>query len=217
MVQIVRQGEVQGAGDGQVFPIIADMDAEPRFRAVSSKAGERRGIRLEGIYWDALARLSAETGLTLAEVIELAAGQLPANGNLASWLRVLAVKWSMSRLAYAETVASADRLNALVQASPIPTVALTQDKRLRFFNEAFLTMLRQRLSLPNVTQLTRSLRFSVEMQIADAIGVLEANPGRPLATGFSVSCGGATLRGQINIALAPDCEQKMVLGYVSRY
>ncbi len=54
-------------------------------------------------------------------------------------------------------------------------------------------------------------------QIADAIGVLEANQGRPLATGFSVTCGGATMRGQINIALAPDHEQQMVLAYVSRY
>ncbi|MFD1747423.1 ribbon-helix-helix domain-containing protein [Rhizobium helianthi] len=217
MVVVVRQGDQQTDGAAEAFPAVASIDAEPRFRAVTSKSGERRGIRLEGIYWDALARVSAETGLSLAELIDHAVNQLPDNGNLASWLRVLAVKWSISRLAHAENVASSDRLNALVQASPIPTVALTRDKRLRFFNEAFLTMLRQRLSLPNVTQLTRGLRFSVETQIADAIAVLEANPGRPLATGFSVSCGGATLRGQINIALAPDCEQQMVLGYVSRY
>lgn len=214
---VMRHGEGRGDDGQEVFPAVASIDAEPRFRAVTSKSGERRGIRLEGIYWDALSRLSAETGLSLSEVIDLAAGQLPDNGNLASWLRVLAVKWSMTRLTHAENVASGERLNALVQASPIPTLALTKDKRIRFFNDAFLTMLRQRLSLPNVAHLTRSLKFSLETQIADAIGVLEANPGRPLATGFSVTCGGATMRGQINIALAPDHEQQMVLAYVSRY
>ncbi len=123
----MRHGEGQG-GDGQeVFPAVASIDAEPRFRAVTSKTGERRGIRLEGIYWDALSRLSAETGLSLSEVIDLAAGQLPDNGNLASWLRVLAVKWSMTRLTRTRKMSRQER--GLMRCSGFADSNFGADKR----------------------------------------------------------------------------------------
>jgi hypothetical protein len=64
--------------------------------------------------------------------------------------------------------------------------------------------------------LLNSLRLSVDIQIAEAIETLEASRGRMLSTGFSASCANQTMRGQLNLALAPHYERQMVIGYIAR-
>lgn len=108
-------------------------------------------------------------------------------------------------------------VNAIIQASPSPTILLTHDKKIQLFNDPFLSMLRQRLPLSDASQLTKSLRFSVDTHIEEAIETLNRNKGRTLNTGFTITVGTQTLKGQINLALAPTHEKSMLIGYISRY
>ncbi|MEB2848521.1 aryl-sulfate sulfotransferase [Rhizobiales bacterium RZME27] len=199
------------------LPIIDQAEVEPRFRAVVARNGERRGIRLEQIYWEGLSRMSAAGKVTTGDLVEYTAVQLPQPGNLTSLLRVLSLKWALGRLASVEDISSMDNLNALVQASPSPTVVLTRDKHIHLFNEAFLLMLRQRLIIDEYAQLMKNLKFSIDTHIDDAMETLQAKRGKTLNTGFSISCGKQNITGQINLALAPAHEKPMLVGYISRF
>jgi hypothetical protein len=66
-------------------------------------------------------------------------------------------------------------------------------------------------------QLTKSLRFSIDTHIEEAITTLNLNKGKTLNTGFSIAIGLQSMRGQINLALAPTHEKPMLIGYISRY
>lgn len=206
---------IEPAGDA--LPLLDREEVEPRFRAVVARNGERRGIRLERIYWEGLNRMSVAGKVTTGDLVQHTAVQLPEPGNLTSLLRVLSLKWALGRLASVEDISSMDNLNALVQASPSPTVVLTRDKRIHLFNEAFLSMLRQRLIVDEMAQMMKSLKFSVDTHIDDAMDTLQAKRGKTLNTGFTISCAKQTIVGQINLALAPAHEKPMLIGYISRY
>jgi predicted DNA-binding ribbon-helix-helix protein len=199
------------------LPAIDAEEIEPRFRAVVGRNGERRGIRLERIYWDGLSRMSTSGKMTTADLVQYTASQMPESGNLASLLRVLSLKWALRRLDTVEDISSMANINAIIQASPSPTILLTHEKKVQFFNDPFLSMLRQRLPLSDTAQLTKGLRFSIDTQIEEAIATLRRNKGKTLNTGFTIAVGTQTMKGQINLALAPTHEKSMLIGYISRY
>lgn len=199
------------------LPAIDAEEIEPRFRAVVGRGGERRGIRLERIYWDGLGRMSTSGKMSTADLVQYTASQMPESGNLASLLRVLSLKWALRRLDTVEDISSMANINAIIQASPSPTILLTREKKVQLFNDPFLSMLRQRLPLSDTAQLTRGLRFSIDTQIEEAIETLRRNKGKTLNTGFGIAVGTQTMKGQINLALAPTHEKSMLIGYISRY
>ncbi|MGA1805394.1 ribbon-helix-helix domain-containing protein [Rhizobium sp. HT1-10] len=207
--------DVISAGDS--LPMIEVDELEPRFRAVTGR-GERRGIRLERIYWDGLNRMSDFSGISTGDIVHHTATQMSEAGNLTSLLRVLSFKWALRRLDALEDLSSLTNLNAILQASPSPTVILTADRKIKLFNDAFLTMLRRRQPLiEDVQQLARNLRFSIDTQVEEVLSVLSANRGKTLNTGFKIGLGSQSLSGQINLALAPAHEVPMLIGYISRY
>jgi hypothetical protein len=155
--------------------------------------------------------------MTTADLVQYTASQMPESGNLASLLRVLSLKWALRRLDTVEDISSMANINAIIQASPSPAILLTQEKKVQFFNDPFLSMLRQRLPLSDTAQLTKGLRFSVDTQIEEAIATLRRNKGKTLNTGFTIAVGTQTMKGQINLALAPTHEKSMLIGYISRY
>jgi predicted DNA-binding ribbon-helix-helix protein len=199
------------------LPVIDAEEIEPRFRAVAGRSGERRGIRLERIYWDGLGRMSSAGKMTTADLVHYTASQMPETGNLASLLRVISFKWALKRLDTVEDISSMANLNALIQASPSPTILLTLEKKIQLFNDPFLSMLRHRLPMGDAAQLTKSLRFSIDTQIDDAMATLAMNRGKTLNTGFTIAVGTQAMKGQINLALAPTHEKSMLIGYISRY
>lgn len=190
-------------------------DAEPKFRAIIGKGGIRRGIRLETVYWDGLSWLLNGSRQSIGDVVEQAANQVGENSNLASMLRVVAFRWMWRRLALMENVYSLEHLNTLIQACPTPAIVLTRDKKIQFFNEPFMTMLKQRLVHGNVAQLSAGFRFVLDTQVDDAIQSLSAK-GKMVTTGFTATCAGKQLTGQMNLAMAPSHQKQMVIGYVVR-
>ena len=195
---------------------VEDSDAEPKFRAIIGKGGTRRGIRLETIYWDGLASLVAGSRHSLSDIVERASVQVGEGSNLASMLRVLAFRWMWRRYSDLQAAYSADTLNTLVHACPSPVIVLTRDKKIQLFNEAFVTLLKQRLALGNVLQLSTGFRFVLETQVEEALEIL-ASKGKMITTGFTASCGGRQLSGQINLAMVPTHRKPMVIGYIVRH
>ncbi len=199
----------------EALPSVDGDELEPRFRAVTG-GGERRGIRLERIYWDGLGRMSEAGGISIGELVSNTAAEMPETGNLTSLLRVLSFKWALNRLDAVEHVASLTNLNAVLQASPTPAVVLTQERGIKLFNDAFLKMLRHRLTLiDDVQQTARTLRLSIDTQVQEVLSVLSINRGKTLNTGFKIGFGSQSLTGQINLALAPTHEALMLIGYLS--
>jgi predicted DNA-binding ribbon-helix-helix protein len=194
---------------------VEEHDAEPKFRAIIGKGGARRGIRLESVYWDGLAWLLNGSRQSLGDVVDQAAGQMGENGNLASMLRVLAFRWMWRRLSLMENVYSVENLNALIQACPTPAIVLTRDKKIQFFNEPFMTMLKQKLVLGNIAQLSAGFRFVLDTQVDEALQSLSSK-GKMITTGFTATCAGKQLTGQMNLAMAPSHQKQMVIGYVVR-
>lgn len=199
------------------LPTIDASDIEPHFRAVAARAGERRGIRLERIYWEGLRRISAESGMTTADIVQRAAMQVPESANLASLLRVISFKWALRRLTQLEEKTSLNNLNAIVQASPAPTIVMTRERKILLFNDPFLSMLRNRFSLGEVQQLARGLKFLIDTHVDEALDTFERNQGTIIKTSFTVSLNLQSMRGKINIAPAPSHEKSMLIGYVSGF
>ncbi|CAH0342860.1 ribbon-helix-helix domain-containing protein [Rhizobium sp. CECT 9324] len=203
--------------ESSVIPALGQEDIEPHFRAVTGRAGERRGIRLERIYWDGLHRMSAASKLSTAELVNITAAQFPDGTNVTSLMRVVSLKWAMVRMNMLERVSSLDNLHALIQACPSPALVLTRTKRIQMFNDAFLTVLRQKLPVAEAVQLAASLRFSIDVQVEEAISTLEGNKGKTLSTSFTVAFGSQSIRGTMNLAIAPAHDRQMLIGYISRY
>jgi predicted DNA-binding ribbon-helix-helix protein len=198
-----------------VLQQVEDSDAEPKFRAVIGKGGTRRGIRLESVYWDGLSWLLTGSRQSLGDVVDQAAAQVGENNNLASMLRVVAFRWMWRRLALMENTYSSENLNTLLQACPTPAIVLTRDKKIQFFNEPFMAMLKQRLVLGNIAQLSAGFRFVLDTQVDEAIQSLSVK-GKVVTTGFTATCAGKQLTGQMNLAMAPSHQKQMVIGYVVR-
>jgi predicted DNA-binding ribbon-helix-helix protein len=194
---------------------VEESDAEPKFRAIVGRGGARRGIRLESVYWDGLSWLVNGSRQSIGDVVDQAATQVGEHSNLASMLRVVAFRWMWRRLAQVENVYSTDNLNTLIQACPTPAIVLTKDKKIQFFNEPFMTMLKQRLVLGNVAQLSSGFRFVLDTQVDEAILSLSGK-GKMVTTGFTATCAGKQLTGQMNLAMAPSHQKQMVIGYVVR-
>nr|CAD6596254.1 aryl-sulfate sulfotransferase [Rhizobium sp. Khangiran2] len=198
------------------LPVLGEDEIEPRFRAITSSDGERRGIRLERIYWDGLNQMSIAGRVSTADIVQHTASQFP-EGNLASLLRVLNLKWTLRRLSAAEDLASLDNLKALINASPSPAIVLTNEKRIQLFNDPFLTMLRQRLRLADLRTLSNGLRFSIDAQMTDVLQTLQTNRGKTMNIGFSMASGDNAMKGRINLALAPAFERSMLVGYIAAF
>nr|CAD6436772.1 aryl-sulfate sulfotransferase [Rhizobium sp. Q54] len=198
------------------LPMIGEDEIEPRFRAITSPSGERRGIRLERIYWDGLNQMSIAGKVSTADIVQHTASQFP-EGNLASLLRVLSLKWTLKRLSTAEELSSLDNLKALINASPSPAIVLTKEKRIQLFNDPFLTMLRQRLRLTDLKMLSNGLRFSIDAQMGEVLQTLQTNRGKTMNIGFSMASGDQAMKGRINLALAPAFERSMLVGYIASY
>ncbi|PTM91467.1 ribbon-helix-helix domain-containing protein [Mycoplana dimorpha] len=196
--------------------VVAEAEVEPHFRAIAGPNGERRGVRLERLYWEGLSRIAAAGRTSVTDLVNQAAAAQSGSSNLASLLRVLSLKWALRRVDAMEEVASTANLNALVQASPSPALVLTLDKRIQFFNDPFLSLLRNRLLLNDPAQLARALRFSIDTPIEDAMATLSRGKGKMLCTGFGLSLGQHSIKGQINLALAPAHEKPMLIGYIAR-
>lgn len=213
-LQTAKHTDTVPSGIEELFEAVGASEVEPHFRAVGSGA-ERRGIRLERIYWDCLSRITADTGISMANLVQRVATRFPENGNLASLLRVVAFRWVSGRLESQEDKAVLENLGAIVHASPVPTLVMTRERRILLFNEQFVNMLRLKFSIEKTTAIAWDLKFFIDAHIDEAIETLNAKRGSVIKTGFSAVLNGRSMQGKMNIASVPAQQKNMLIGYVS--
>jgi predicted DNA-binding ribbon-helix-helix protein len=203
-----------GFVDRRAVEIVLAEESRPVFRAVNTPK-ERRGIRLESIYWGILKALAKSAGRTLGEQVELTIEGSLQGGNVASLLRVVCVKWLMERIARLEGITAMKMTDAIIQASPSPAFALTADKRILVHNRALLNLVQSRFLAIKPEALQRGLRLSLDVQIEQVIAELAQGAAGTVITGFVLGLEGQRIRGNLNMVLAPVSGQTVIIAYVA--
>lgn len=186
----------------------------PVFRAVNTPR-QRRGIRLESIYWDGLKMVAADANSTVGEVVEEVVDAAPGGGNLASLLRVRVVRWLSERVRRLESMTHPDATDAIIQASPSPAFVLTADKRILFYNRAFLNLIQSRFVTVRPDVMQKGLRLTLDTQLDQVIDGLRRGDAPTAASGFVLGVEERRIRGTLNLVLAPVRRQPMVIAFVT--
>lgn len=184
-----------------------------RFRVVTV-AGQRRGIKLEEIYWQCLGELAARQGRRLADIVAACERELEGEGNLTARLRYVATRYLSDELAMAKQRSNLAVVAGQVRASPSPAFALTGNKRIIAYNPAFLSFVQSRILRSQQPQPARGLRLSFDVQFVDLVHRLKAAPGEPQPAGFTIGVQGQVTRGKLNAALAPLSDQDVIIGFI---
>jgi predicted DNA-binding ribbon-helix-helix protein len=189
-------------------------DADLVFRAVNT-GGERRGIRLEAIFWKTIVNMARAYGRTIGQHVGHTVPLVPEHGNLASALRVQAAQWLHGRISELERVTAVENIFAIVHASPSPAFVLSTDKKIVQYNQAFLNFIRARLLGVESGDLLRAARLSLDTQFDQIIELLQKNPRTPVAAGFAFGVAERRLRGQLKLVLAPTTANTLVIAYIA--
>jgi predicted DNA-binding ribbon-helix-helix protein len=184
-----------------------------RFRIITV-AGQRRGIKLEEIYWSSLVELAAHKQCKLAEIVAECGQANGGDGNLTAKLRYVATAFLRSRLSSAQERTGLSIIAGQVRACPSPAFALTGDKRIISYNPAFLTFVQTRFARFQQTSPAQGLRLSFDIQFADLVARLKGSPGEPQPAGFTIGVNEQLTRGRLNAALASFAEQDVVIGFI---
>lgn len=209
-------GAAASGGSPSLGPteIVSAVEQQPVFRAVTTPK-ERRGIRLESLYWDILKSVAKAGNRTLGEQIEHTIDGSSKAVNVASLLRVACVKWLIHRIAALEDMASLRTTDAIIQASPSPAFALTADRRILLHNRAMLSLIQSRFLALKPDVMQRGLRLSLDVQIEQVIGELTRGSSNTVVTGFVLGIEGQRIRGNLNMVLAPVSRQTVIIAYIA--
>jgi predicted DNA-binding ribbon-helix-helix protein len=189
-------------------------DFAPVFRAVTVNR-ERRGVRLEKIYWNTLKEISAAKRQTLGDIVGKSEADFPAGANITSVLRVHCMRWLRSRLEAAHDLTKVGVADSLIQVSPVPAFALAEDKRILYSNQPFLQFIQSKFPKAIGEASGQGPRLSLDVQIQELVRTLKENRNKPVSTGFVLGVNEQRVRGRLNVVLAPTSTQTVILGYVS--
>jgi len=185
----------------------------PVFRAVSTPK-QRRGIRLENIYWDGLKMLAADRNRSIGEIVEEVADSVPGGGNLASLLRVRVMHWLSERVRSLERVSGADAAEAIIQACPSPAFALRGDKKIVFHNRALLALIQSRFVTVKPDVMQKGLRLTLDTRLELVMEQLRGG-ARSVSSGFMLGVEERRIRGSLNLVSAPVARKPMVLAFIT--
>lgn len=191
-----------------------DDDFSPIFRAVTVNR-ERRGVRLEKIYWNTLKEISAAKRQTLGDIVSQSEADFPDDANITSVLRVHCMRWLRSRLETVHSLTGVGVADSLIQVSPVPAFALAEDKRILYSNQPFLRLIQSKFPKAIGEAAGQGLRLSLDVQIQELVRTLRENQNKPVSTGFVLGVNDQRVRGRLNTVLAPTTTQTVILGYVS--
>ncbi|QDB99293.1 ribbon-helix-helix domain-containing protein [Mesorhizobium sp. 8] len=191
----------------------ASQDLEPEFRVVA-RNGQRRGIRLERGFWDALKQMAGKDKLTLGALVDQVAATVGENGNLASALRVACLRDANRESAALRRLTSTDMVNAILSACPAPAFALESTRKILGFNPPFQNLVRRQLPAGLHDDARRDLKLALDLNVADIFERLRANGNQPVATGFVLGVDERRYRGQINAVRAPVAAPELLLAFV---
>ena len=188
--------------------------SEPFFRAITCR-GVRRGLRLERVYWDALADMSKSKACSVGDIIaDIHEAGLEGSNSLSSAVRAHVMQH------YFETVRlMGDRLKpasvgSIVHVISGPAFTLSITKRILHYNAAFIAFVQGHFAEGNTGEAFRGLALTLDTRIEDVLRQLEVSPNRPVSSGFAIGVSERRVRGKLNIALLPALEEPIVLATI---
>lgn len=184
-----------------------------KFRVVTVR-GQRRGIKLEEIFWASLAELAEKRGCKLADIVAECADGLAGAGNLTASLRCVAMRDLREQLADARERSDLSVIAGQVRACPSPAFALAGNKRIIAYNPAFLAFVQSRFVGFQPSPPAQGLRLSFDVQFADLVARLKAAPGEPQSAGFTIGINQHVTRGRLSAALASSIGEDVVIGFI---
>jgi predicted DNA-binding ribbon-helix-helix protein len=184
-----------------------------KFRVVTVQ-GQRRGIKLEEIFWSSLSELATLRGLKLADIVAECERGIGEGGNLTARLRYVAARYLRDQLSDARERSSLPVVAGQVHACPSPAFALAGNKRIIAYNPAFLAFVQSRFLGFQSSPPAQGLRLSFDVQFAELVKRLKSSPGEPQPAGFTIGINQHVTRGRLNAALASLLDQDVVLGFI---
>lgn len=188
-------------------------DLVPEFRVVVYN-GQRRGLRLERGFWEALKAIAANRKCTLGALVDSIATEAGDSSNLSSAIRVACLQdidrdsTALRRLASIETVKS------ILQACPAPAFALESNRKILTFNPPFQNLVRRQLPAGLDDDARKDFKLALDLSLAEIFQLLCESVDRPVSTGFVIGAGERRYRGQINAARAPVAELELIMAFV---
>lgn len=188
-----------------------EKDLSPlKFRVVTVNR-QRRGIKLEEIYWQGLSDLARQRQCKLADIVAECESSLVGDGNLTARLRYVATSYLRDQLLSARERSNLLTITGQVRACPSPAFALSGDKRIVSYNQPFLAYVQSRFQKPAPAQ---GLRLSFDIQFSELVERLKQSPGAPQPANFTIGVSQQLARGRLNAALACLCDEDVVIGFV---
>jgi predicted DNA-binding ribbon-helix-helix protein len=202
------------SGAAEAGEASAGGDADLIFRAVNAH-GERRGIRLERIFWNTLAEAAAAANRSPAQLIGDTAAAITGGANLASALRVNAARWLVDALAETRQRSTPEMVFAMVQACPSPVFALSVDKKIVSYNRPFIAFIQSRFTAADPAEMLRGLRLTLDTPLEQALASLVRDPAAAVVSGYAIGLADRRVRGQLRLTLAPTAASRIVVAFIA--
>jgi predicted DNA-binding ribbon-helix-helix protein len=188
-------------------------DLEPEFRVVAHN-GQRRGIRLEHGFWEALKQIAAQKKCTLGTIVDEIAEAAGEGANLSSALRVACLQNATLENAALRRLVSIETVRTILLACPAPAFALENTRKILTFNPPFQNLVRRQLPAGLNDDGRHELKLALDLNISDILERLRLNGNLPVASGFVIGFGERRYRGQINAARAPVAGPELLMAFV---
>ncbi|MBU1336401.1 MAG: ribbon-helix-helix domain-containing protein [Alphaproteobacteria bacterium] len=183
--------------------------AVPVFRTVVTESG-RHGLRLEGAFWDAIARMARLENRKTSDMVRELLGQArPSGVNASSTIRSAVVKRLLDESARIAPLATPLAVVKLLQMAPTPSFALDRNKHLVRVNDEFVRYLRTVLSKSGPVEKAQLILD----RPAEAL-FAELEPGMAIECGLSIKVDNHERRTQARIIIPPPAPAAVLVGFI---
>lgn len=192
----------RGASSGDEWSV-------PIFRTVTTVTG-RHALRLEGVFWDAIARLATRQGRKTPDMVRELLGAAEIEGtNLSSGLRSIVVRRLLDEDDRLAPLAAPLAAVKLMQMAPTPSFALDRNKHLVRVNDEFVRYLRT-VMVRNGPVEKAQLRLD---RPAESI-FAELESGTAIECGVSIVVDNHERRTQARIVVPPPEPSNVLVGFI---
>ena len=187
--------------------------AEQQFRTVTTP-GSRAGIRIERVFWDSLSDISTGLGIRRSALVNNVISRARPHGlNVASALRSYAAMVMRAENGRLRGVLAPASLVRMQQMAPVPSFALTRQKRLVSANAEFLQFLRGIASDPTQPVTPEVAQLSLDRPIEDVFEQLRQD-GASLRCQLTIRVDARHRRAACKIVAVPPAPSQAIVGYV---
>lgn len=183
--------------------------AVPVFRTVLTESG-RHGLRLEGAFWDAIARMAKLENRKTSDMVRELLGQArPSGVNASSTIRSAVVKRLLDESLRIAPLATPLAVVKLMQMAPTPSFALDRNKHLVRVNDEFVRYLRTVLSKSGPAE---KAQLMLDRPAESLFAELE--PGMAIECGLSIRVDNHERRTQARIIIPPPGPAPLLVGFI---